>query len=868
MEVYYITDEEYRLYNLSHYEDGIYVTDSTNRFCVKVKSKIALKIIDAYRRRGKGTMYEPFVDYTRYGNYYRIDPVKGEVWQLTEEEYNKSTLPKYKDGIRVSSPLIELRSLRYSPSEDFKRIAKLIEGKEFERAKAEIREFLKSKDKGNVEAMILLSAVLKAEDIEFRKEWRKLFNLSPKSPSISIDIFDVRVKKAYEYFQNFIDEMRIRMSMESEFKSEVNIFISSIGEIWLNESVRVYLTMFGKQEKDLIEARDAIKLLARERLIEFPEEMSIIFYDKFIERLVDLGRVWFSLMKEILEEIELFCKFQLDAPRLGYITPKEREYHYRKIRCQLKDYRSLIIWFFRNLINDYAYYTEYRNEEWISNLINFTLRDLFDKDVIQKVKGGVLEIDREFQEKYTSSSSSLDKENNSSLSTALIFGGGSGTLFYIKAFKGFFNVIRSITPFDGGIFYSDKGELLSQIEDNPSSSGELRQSVEGLPALGDVSKVIVEHLEDGYVKDFMNARFTKDKLFLGKEVINIGNVKTLEDIIEAIHKNYKGKRDEKEQQSYRDFLNMLKRYARIIKESGIEIFDETKNKLKFRHSLKNLLLYALILEQKGKDKEVKERHYNKAVEKFVEILGLEKHIAGKTILTCCALGDLELVAELENGKYLCGQEEITQNLSGKKSFGSIKKIKNVFFACREDIKSYLEINKGRPINRRKGRIEPADYNYIQANLKLNPLLEKIINDIEESNKKAPAYQKNLIIFGPGSQFSSVIIHLMIPGMIKKLFSLKHTPRILVLNPIKDVETGGIKDEEYFEHIINIIKSLIEKELGSEESISSIFDFIMINDVRVNPEKVTSRATKEEKIKTRGKKRFGLIKFKVKKKEEI
>jgi hydroxymethylpyrimidine pyrophosphatase-like HAD family hydrolase len=386
-EVYYITEEEYRLSKLPHYEDGIYVTDPTNRFGVRVKSSIARKIIDAYRRRGKGTMNEPFVDYTRYGNYYRIDPIKGEVWQLTEEEYDKSTLPKYRDGVRTSSPLVE-------------RIIKLIEKNKFDEAQVEIEKILKI-DKGNVEAMALLSVVLKAKDIEFRREWKRLFNLPPELPSISIDMFNERVKKAYEYFQKFISEMKVRMQIESEFESSLDIFISPIKKIWLNESVEVYIS---------ITKRD-LELLAKKIWIGFPQEINIILYDKFIERLIDLGKVWFSLMEEVLNEIDLFCLSQLHALREGYLTPKEREEYYLRKQYESKDYNSLIIWSFRNLINDYAYYTRYKNEIWIVNLIDSIFEGLlFDKDTIQKVKESVLEIDKEFQKRSKGSTSSSIKK--------------------------------------------------------------------------------------------------------------------------------------------------------------------------------------------------------------------------------------------------------------------------------------------------------------------------------------------------------------------------------------------------------------------------------------------------------------------------
>ncbi|RKY82150.1 hypothetical protein DRP98_09430, partial [candidate division KSB1 bacterium] len=71
----------------------------------KVDYYTVLKIISSYRNHGKGTMAEPFVDHNRWGQYFRVDPLAGRVWVLTYEEYHKSTLPKYEDGVKASSSI-------------------------------------------------------------------------------------------------------------------------------------------------------------------------------------------------------------------------------------------------------------------------------------------------------------------------------------------------------------------------------------------------------------------------------------------------------------------------------------------------------------------------------------------------------------------------------------------------------------------------------------------------------------------------------------------------------------------------------------------------------------------------------------------
>jgi cellobiose phosphorylase len=101
-EVWELTYEEY-LQHSNPYEDGIKIADSYNRLGTKTDRPTATQIINSYARRDKGTMREPFVDHTRGGSYFRIEPIEGRVWILTSQEYYKSTLPRYEDGIITSS---------------------------------------------------------------------------------------------------------------------------------------------------------------------------------------------------------------------------------------------------------------------------------------------------------------------------------------------------------------------------------------------------------------------------------------------------------------------------------------------------------------------------------------------------------------------------------------------------------------------------------------------------------------------------------------------------------------------------------------------------------------------------------------------
>lgn len=59
---------------------------------------VAEEVTSAYRRRGKGSDEETFVDMTRNGAYLEINPHTGEVRELTSSEYLNSSYKKYRDG--------------------------------------------------------------------------------------------------------------------------------------------------------------------------------------------------------------------------------------------------------------------------------------------------------------------------------------------------------------------------------------------------------------------------------------------------------------------------------------------------------------------------------------------------------------------------------------------------------------------------------------------------------------------------------------------------------------------------------------------------------------------------------------------------
>ncbi|MBI5149751.1 MAG: hypothetical protein HZA28_03155 [Candidatus Omnitrophica bacterium] len=102
MRVWRITFEEY-VQHSNTYEDGLKIRDPQNRIGRKTDGDQARGIIAAYQRRSKGTMQEAFVDHTRQGSYLKVDPIERRVWILTQEEYAKSTLPRYEDGIKFSA---------------------------------------------------------------------------------------------------------------------------------------------------------------------------------------------------------------------------------------------------------------------------------------------------------------------------------------------------------------------------------------------------------------------------------------------------------------------------------------------------------------------------------------------------------------------------------------------------------------------------------------------------------------------------------------------------------------------------------------------------------------------------------------------
>ncbi|MBI5150611.1 MAG: hypothetical protein HZA28_07575 [Candidatus Omnitrophica bacterium] len=320
-------------------------------------------------------------------------------------------------------------------------------------------------------------------------------------------------------------------------------------------------------------------------------------------------------------------------------------------------------------------------------------------------------------------SSSPVEENNGKrdpsgtpLAKALIFGGGHGTLWYTDALKDSFDITRVISPFDGGVFFdNESGKLLSSIWDRPSSSGAMRFYVKGFPALGDITKVIVEHSPEKYIQDFMNARFTAWYTQFPDEAkkdlkLSEGGFTNLVDVIEDLIDRYKAKlKDEHNDPSadlaFRDFTgNILIKYARIIDNSaGFNLFDKSFTETEaekhivnqgsyishYRHSLKNLILYAMYLEQEksspSKNPKTREANWKNAIEEFAKLVGLRGEKLSKTLsqtlLSANYIGNVEPVAKLDGETYLYGQEEITQHIflsAGQANLISDKSIQDIF----------------------------------------------------------------------------------------------------------------------------------------------------------------------------------------------
>ncbi|MGE5308546.1 MAG: 2-phospho-L-lactate transferase CofD family protein [Deltaproteobacteria bacterium] len=445
----------------------------------------------------------------------------------------------------------------------------------------------------------------------------------------------------------------------------------------------------------------------------------------------------------------------------------------------------------------------------------------------------------------------------------IMFFGGSAVSFY-KEIKGF-RLLHAIAPIDGGLTYDGDKNLLNRIMDNPSSSGALRAfAQEDLPAFGDITKVIIESAAKKpgvpeYISDILEARFTSENVNYhsmegsGEVASFATRFKSFSEAIDFIAINYRmdNRRagyhsDSAWENNYRTFINSLRDYASEVDKINpafFSVFIEQKGPQgqHLRHSVKNLVFYAILRQN--------DYNFDKALNEFSALAGGGDAALQQAMLTSYHLNRTELVAELENGSYLCGQEEFTQNL-----FGS--PVKNFFFASREEIRAYL--SRGR-----QGEIKPADVLPI-AN-------QNLLNRIDAFNKRnQEAKEKSFIVFGPGSQFSSVLVNLKVPGVIRALANAKDTPRVLVLNPIWDYETSGMKDEEYFGMVIDQIEKAITAEL-KEGDISTIFDFIVFNDSSKNSNLVKSRSKTDPLLQNnrdfqesrRGKQRRGLIKYNIK-----
>ena len=151
--------------------------------------------------------------------------------------------------------------------------------------------------------------------------------------------------------------------------------------------------------------------------------------------------------------------------------------------------------------------------------------------------------------------------------------------------------------------------------------------------------------------------------------------------------------------------------------------------------------------------------------------------------------NLHIGANLEDGQTIVGQEVITR-LDRNKFRG---KIRDIFFT------KDLSTNK-----------HPAEHLQIKA----NPLVLDVMRSAD------------IVIFGPGSFFTSVLPHLMVNGVSDTLASLD-VPKVLIGNILEDEETYNYALEECIETFL----STAHKYASARRASNRYLTDVLINDSR-------------------------------------
>ena len=175
---------------------------------------------------------------------------------------------------------------------------------------------------------------------------------------------------------------------------------------------------------------------------------------------------------------------------------------------------------------------------------------------------------------------------------------------------------------------------------------------------------------------------------------------------------------------------------------------------------------------------------NTAIYVFRQLCSIRGHVWPISLET-----NLHIGAILEDGQTVIGQDVVTK-LDRNKFRG---KIKSVFFT--QDLSS----NK---------------YPIGQPKIKTNPLVLDLLQSAD------------IIVFGPGSFFTSVLPHLMVEGMADAIASLD-VPKVLIGNICEDEETYNFSLED----CIEIFLDTVHKYASTQRASCRYLTHVVVNDNR-------------------------------------
>ena len=302
-------------------------------------------------------------------------------------------------------------------------------------------------------------------------------------------------------------------------------------------------------------------------------------------------------------------------------------------------------------------------------------------------------------------------------------------------------------------------------------------------AVGDITKVICRQIPLEAIKKVMDARIAKGEA--GPDSSKNFTAKIKEILNDVLLNKISGT----------DTAQFKEHFVAPIIEMAKKVDDIFEGFDISGHSPRHLIFATLILYKTEREHKGYQRSIEEGTNEFLELVGMKKENAN-VFLSSVDKDIGKLIAEMEGREKIKGQLEITE-----RDRGAISSIS----------------------------VEPIP----EANI--------------EAIKKLGSLQRgDMIIIGPGSFYTSIMVNMLPIGMTTAIKEArgKGVICIFVLNPIFENETIAMKsrDEGVFVHMLERVR-----EHAGVNSIGELFDYIVANDFRCNSGEVAQLVTKEGSI---------------------